>query len=252
MNTYTRSASAFLIGAASGAAAAYLFDPDRGAYRRAVMADGVASKSRKLQRMTQSAWRDLRNRVEALPHRMTSHLKGGEEADELRLIERVRAKMGRYVSHPAAIQVGAYEGVIILSGPILQSEYEDLLLAIHAVPGVQEVKNYLVAHDSVEGIPALQGESVRSGERWEFLKENWSPGFRLAVAAGSGVLALYGLRSGGVSGGFATGTSAALLTRCAINRPLHRLPTDTVQGAKRALSERAARKTQAKAFVGAL
>ena len=228
--SYIQTTSAFVIGAASGATAAYFLDPERGAHRRQLIVEGARSKSRRIGRLTRSAWNDLRHRVGAIPYLL--RFRSDAETDELRLIERVRSKMGRYVSHPAAIQVGALAGVVTLSGPILRAEYETLLSVARNVPSVQAVKDQLIVHDSAEGIPALQGESSRPGERWEIFEDDWSPGLRFAVGAGSALLALYGLRAGGVSGGIATSTGAALLTRCAANRPLHRLPAEAAQKVK--------------------
>jgi hypothetical protein len=222
--SYAQCASAFVLGAASGATAAYFLDPDRGGYRRAVVRDGLLSEGRRWSRWTRMAWRDLNHRLRAVPHAFSARFGHTESPDELQLIERVRAKMGRYVSHPGSIQVGALQNTITLSGPILEPEHEALLHAVHSVPDVDAVIDHLVIYDSTDGIPALQGVSPRPGERWELLEEDWSPGVRLAVGAASGLLTLFGVRVGGVAGGVAAVAGTTLLARSIINSPLHRMP----------------------------
>src|SRR5437763_385294 len=56
------------------------------------------------------AWSGLRS----LPGRLT-----GEAVPDDVLVERVRAKLGRYISHPHAIEVDVSGGRICLTGPAL-------------------------------------------------------------------------------------------------------------------------------------
>src|SRR6266566_5145613 len=96
------------IGMAVGARLMYLLDPDRGRRHRAA---GLMAETR------------ARFRKRAV-------------SDPV-LVERVRAKIGRVVSHPRAIVVTADQGHVTLSGPILAGEVDDLLSAAAAVRGVQ-------------------------------------------------------------------------------------------------------------------
>ena len=50
-----------------------------------------------------------------------------EPVDDVKLVERVRAKLGRIVSHPSAIKVTSQNGRVVLSGPILTPEVPQLL-----------------------------------------------------------------------------------------------------------------------------
>jgi osmotically-inducible protein OsmY len=81
--------------------------------------------------------------------------------DDLRLIERVRAKLGRLVRHPHAVQVGANRGVVVLSGPILAAEVGELLEAVRAVPGVTAIEDHLAVYESGSGVSSLQDGDIR-------------------------------------------------------------------------------------------
>ena len=106
------------------------------------------------------------------------------------LVDRVRAKLGRVVSHPKAIQVSAQGGRVTLSGPILTAEVPELLACVNRLNGVNEVINQLEPHDEPGNHPALQGGRERSGERFELLQNTWSPTTRFLVGAGVGAASL--------------------------------------------------------------
>jgi hypothetical protein len=60
------------------------------------------------------------------------------EQDEVRttkLVARIKSKMGRYVSHPSAVNVTARNGHVTLSGPILADETRALIDCVNGVPG---------------------------------------------------------------------------------------------------------------------
>jgi uncharacterized membrane protein len=122
----------------------------------------------------------------------------------------VRAVLGRYVSHPHAIEVSASGGDVALSGPILAHEVPQLLKAVKAVPGVGRVANQLAAHKESGNISSLQGGLPRRGQQWELLQDNWSPAARLVT----GTLGLALLLRGGVIGRVG---GAALLARAITN-----------------------------------
>jgi hypothetical protein len=136
------------------------------------------------------------------------------------LAERVRSKMGRYVSHPGSFHVTAHDGHVILTGTILSHQEPNLLAAIASVPGVTAVENRLEVCDHSEGGPALQGGGRRTGERAELLQATWSPTARLLVGTAGGALMLAGASRRGparwVLGAFGTG----LLARAVTNVPV--------------------------------
>jgi uncharacterized membrane protein len=150
----------------------------------------------------------------------------GSEAgsvDDDTLIGRVRAALGRVVSHPHAIEVASSGGHVTLLGPILSYEVRPLLRAMRRVPGVRAVSDQLTVYNEPGNVPSLQGGEPRTGERFELLQENWSPAARL-VAGGVGTALMISAtqaRGGlcallGVSG-------SALLARAATNRDLKSL-----------------------------
>ena len=103
--------------------------------------------------------------------------------DDARLLERVRARLGRVCSHPRAIDVEAQGGQVTLRGPVLSSEVQDLLSAAAGVRGVRSVINELEPHDSPEGVPALQGKGRPAGPRADLLQSRWAPATRALVGA---------------------------------------------------------------------
>src|SRR5207245_1228615 len=117
--------------------------------------------------------RDMANRARGIVAGTKWRLRS-EEADEPVLEARVRAKVGRFVSHPHAIEVHADGGHVTLGGPILADEVPGLLEAVRSVRGVEEVVDQLELHEDAD-VPALQGGVPRPGERFELLQDNWSP-----------------------------------------------------------------------------
>lgn len=109
----------------------------------------------------------------------------------------MRAKIGRVVSHPRAIQVLADRGRVTLSGPILAGEVDDLLAAVASVRGVVDVENRLQVHPTADNVPALQGgtaPNARSRRRSREAAANRSPAARLVSSAAGGALAFYGAK----------------------------------------------------------
>lgn len=181
----------FGTGLGLGTAAMFLLDPARGKRRRALVRDKFALATRKTGECLEITGRDLRNRtrgtIAAIQSRFSS-----EQPDDSVLVDRVRSKIGRIVSHPAAIEVTAEDGNVSLSGPILANEVPHLLACVKWVNGVKDVNNNLEVHDEAGNHPALQGGRERHGSRFEFLHENWSPTARLLAGAAGASLAVYG------------------------------------------------------------
>ncbi len=63
--------------------------------------------------------------------------------DDAQLRERVRSRLGDWVSHPAAIRVDVENGVVRVSGQVLAKELDGLLSRITGVDGVHKVHNAL-------------------------------------------------------------------------------------------------------------
>lgn len=210
-----------IAGGALGATVMYLFDPERGSRRRAMLRDQILSGASKLEEALETVARDVAHRAQGIAAEARSKMEDNPVPDPV-LVGRVRAKMGRVASHPGAIEVAAEQGRVILTGPILKHEHEDLLRAVRSVPGVTEVEDRLEVHKSAEGVSALQG-GRRRDERFELMQQNWSPAARAFAGTTGSMLLLYGLKNRNLVGLAATVAGTAVLLRGATNMPLTRL-----------------------------
>lgn len=199
----------FGAGLGLGTGLMFLLDPDRGKRRRALLRDKCVWSARKTGEAAQVTARDIRNRAQGIASSIQSSF-NSEPVDNAKLMERVRSKLGRVVSHPHAIDVSAQNGRITLSGPILTEEVPYLLACVNRVSGVNEVVNHLEPHQAADNHPSLQGGRERQGSRFEFMQENWSPAARfIAGAVGASLAAYGGTRRGALGAGL--GTAGLLL-----------------------------------------
>jgi len=204
---------------ALGIVAMYMLDPDKGKRRRALVGDKAYSFVTDTRQALGAAARDAAHRIEGLRARARRLVTDMPVPDDLQLIERVRARMGRLVSHPHAIQVGANNGRVTLSGPVLAHEVSRLLDAIRSVWGVSSIEDRLVVYDSAESISSLQGGTDRRPPP-PFMRERWTPAAQGAAIIGGGLLSMYGLRDRSLLGLALAGGGIALMVRGATNRPL--------------------------------
>jgi uncharacterized membrane protein len=175
-----------------GAALMYVLDPDKGRRRRALFRDQLVHAANILPDAIDATARDLSNRTRGLVAEVSSIFDNEEVSDEV-LVDRVRSKMGRVVSHPHAIEVKANKGRVTLRGPVLASEVEELLSCVSSINAVGDVDNQLEVHAEAGNVPGLQGGRPRPGHGFELMQENWSPTARLLVGAAGGGLAAYGI-----------------------------------------------------------
>lgn len=205
-----------------GALLMYLLDPDGGRRRTAIARDRLMRLARRGRETADAGMRDLANRAKGLVAEARGAVDRETPGDDV-LVERVRAHLGRLVSHPHALRVEAASGRVTLTGPILKSEEEQLLHGVKSVRGVVEVDNRLEVHASSQGISALQGAGTRRPPRMEFMQDNWAPGPRMAALAAGGVLASYGLTQRGLRAALLEIVGLALVARAATNQALGRL-----------------------------
>jgi osmotically-inducible protein OsmY len=217
-NESNHSFATFLCGTALGVAAMYMLDPDRGRRRRAVVGDKAASLALDTQRALRAATRDAAHRIDGLRARARHLLTDEPVPDDLQLIERVRARMGRLVSHPRAIQVGANQGRVTLSGPVLAHEVDRLLDAVRSVWGVSSLDNKLAVHDHADSISSLQGSGESPASQTP--DDHWTPTARGAAIIAGGGLSLFGLSERSLLGLLIAAGGAALAVRGATNRRL--------------------------------
>ncbi|MGH7928930.1 MAG: BON domain-containing protein [Candidatus Binatia bacterium] len=187
------------IGAALGSAAMYVLDPEMGQRRRALARDKMTEAQRKTKNAAAVTARDLRNRTGGMVAEARSRVSDGKVSDDA-LEGRVRSKLGFLVRHPSAITTHVSEGRVLLSGPVLSDEVEQLIDGVHGVRGVAAVENRLEVHDSPERTPGLQGDRPKpAGEVWDVMQRRWSPSTRFLVGTAGAVslgMIVYSLSGG--------------------------------------------------------
>lgn len=205
-----------LVGLAAGAAVMYLLDPGQGRGRRARLRDRIASRAHGATRAARAAARDLRNRARGTAANLQhwSSMQEGEVPDRV-LIERVRSRIGRCVSHPRALRVEARHGRVALHGNILSWEHDNMLRAVRRVRGILDVEDLVQRHDSAEGVSALQGEGPPRGRGRQ---AGSTPGARVLSAGTGAALLLMGLRRRGATGALATLAGVLMLTHATTTR----------------------------------
>ena len=191
----SRSSSTTIFSAATcaalgvGAGLMYLLDPTLGRRRRHVLRDKLVSSIHQLGDCCDATTRDFANRSKGVFHTVMSNFQSAGEAPDHTIEDRVRSTLGRYVSHPRAVQVMADDGHITLCGQILQDELTPALKAIGKVKGVKSVEHRLEPRTSPAGVPSLQGGAQRPGLSFDAAQENWSPTTRvMAGLAGTTLL----------------------------------------------------------------
>lgn len=150
-----------VVGAGVGAGSMYLLDPARGGDRRARLDAKAVHASHAAKRVARTTVRDVEHRLNGLAARVHGRLtEEPAPADDV-LGERVRARLGRLVSHPGAIHVAASGGTVTLTGPVFEAEVAQLLEGVGAVAGVAAVENKLEPHREATHVSALQGPGPR-------------------------------------------------------------------------------------------
>ena len=147
---------ALIGGAGLGAALMYIFDPDRGKRRRALIRDKVEAAGNKLSDKADKMQRDLRNRAYGVVAETKSILRHDEVPDNV-LIDRVRSRLGRLPVHIGAFDISARDGVVTLRGQILADELPRVLRAARFVH-VNGIDNQFEVHGRAANVPALQGQ----------------------------------------------------------------------------------------------
>jgi uncharacterized membrane protein len=200
------SAKAVLGSFAAGAALMYFTDPSRGKRRRAILRDKVNAGMRQAVHELDKAGRDLRNRSQGMVSTVR-HLAKHPEADEPVIEERVRAALGRLVSHPHGIQVRAERGGrVTLGGLVPAEEVSNLLHRVRSIEGVKDIVNRL----EVRG----QGHNGHDG----LSRQRWTPAFRVGAAALGMTAVASSSRAEGIQRLIGTFAGGTLLARALTNR----------------------------------
>jgi osmotically-inducible protein OsmY len=219
---------AFAAGASAGAAAMSLIDPTAGARRRALVRDKMSRATHKTASGLDAARRDVSNRTYG---RWAASRRRGEDSavPDPVLVERVRARLGRYVSHPHALDVDADNGRVTLRGMILTGEVPRLMRAIARVRGVSSVDNRLEQHDEAGTIPSLQGGAARTRRMSGLVQRNWSPAVRTFAGGIGSALVMYGAARRDRAGTLLGFAGTALALRAATDLETKRMTRDAAR-----------------------
>ena len=214
--------AAILTSLGIGAGLMYFMDPERGRRRRALVRDQIAHAAHLSVDCMGATGRDVAHRATGTVARVRGNWRSGP-ADDVVLAERVRAKLGRFVSHPHAIHIDATDGCVTVRGPILKAEVKRLVRAIEHVRGVREVVNALEEHKEAANVPALQGGNAPPLSQSEIWQRDWSPTTRLLVGTSGAALAGYGAARRDLPGALVAATGVGLLARASTNLEARRL-----------------------------
>ena len=212
-----------LLSACLGAAAMYYLDPQRGRYRRALVRDGLVHAKLQAEHELGVVRRDARNRVAGMSARLRSMLDTRQPDDSV-LEARVRACLGRVVSHPGSVGVESQGGIVRLTGPILEDEVPLLIASVRRVHGVAGIRDDLEVHAEPGRVPGLQGQPARRvGDRAEFMQANWAPATRAVGLLAGTMAALHGFRRGTTAGTMLGQAGLLLIARAVTNLEVRRL-----------------------------
>jgi len=126
---------------AAGVGLMYFLDPTTGKRRRALARDQLVRRGHAVGQVCGSWSHDFANRAQGAAARLRRWRRPEQIPDDDVLLARVRARLGRFMEHPRAIEVTAREGCVTLRGTLAASESEigRLIKAVRRVPGVVDV-----------------------------------------------------------------------------------------------------------------
>jgi osmotically-inducible protein OsmY len=142
---------------AAGAIAMYYFDATLGRRRRALVRDKAIGLTHDAADVAQARGKRFIDRARGFVATGRLDRQGpAEPQSDAQLRERVRSRLGHWVSHPRAIEVDVEGGVVRVSGQVLAKELDGLLSRLTGIPGVHKVHNALVTLDDPSGFGEAQ------------------------------------------------------------------------------------------------
>lgn len=132
-----------LCAAGVGAALMFLFDPDNGRRRRALLKDKSAHYARTAQEVEAGLVRQTLHHVRGALASIRTQVAAAEPVDDAVLTERVRAALGHVVPDVNSIDVKVRDGCVVLKGPVTPDEMGEIVACAERVRGVQQVENRL-------------------------------------------------------------------------------------------------------------
>lgn len=209
---------------AFGAGLMYWLDPSAGRRRRARAVEKAIHWRQAGVHEVDMTVRDVGHRLYGRALEARARLKREPVASGV-LVQRVRARIGRLVSHPGAICVTAADGYVTLSGAVLADEVTRLISAVRAVRGVREVLSDLQVHETPSSVPSLQAGGPSEAQVAERVScASWPKAARGGAATIGAGMAILGRRAANpMVKGAALLAGGALITRALTDVPLSRL-----------------------------
>lgn len=146
------------LGAGIGAGLMYLFDPERGKRRRALVRDKLVHATHATAQKVGVASRDATNHLQGLIARARSCVTSERVLDSV-LAERVRARIGHLVPHAGSIDVTVKDGRVTLSGKAVAGDLDALLSDVARVRGVVGIDNKLGLPEEPRGASEFPAET---------------------------------------------------------------------------------------------
>lgn len=199
-----------------GAALMYFLDPQLGTRRRALVRDRINSWINNLDGSLDTIVGDTRNRARGVLSEMTAKL-SDQGAPDWILEERVRAALGRATRHARLLQIRSDGGRVLISGPVLRAEKDEIIKTAARARGVYSVEDDLQVFEKAKDLPSLQIPQT-GGQAAALPRQNWSPATRLLSGVGGSLLTLYGLRRKGLSKPLLSTVGLLLTTRSVTNK----------------------------------
>jgi uncharacterized membrane protein len=211
-----RIAEGMFLGLCTGAVAGYFADPEFGEIRRAAFARGAKRILARAAQEGKKSFYDSRNHLAGLVSQYSPRFRAEPASDGV-LEQRIRARLGRVVSHPRKVHVVCQSGVATLWGVVPQEEISDLVRVVEATAGVKEVLDHLEIGPADE-FPATQNDALRQAR--DEIRLNWSPSKRVLVGTAGAALAIKGLRSKGWMGKALAVLGAGMVARSTMRNHL--------------------------------
>lgn len=136
------------VAAAMGAAAAYLFDPDRGRLRRAKLSDQTRARTRAAMETVKSKAEYQKGAAKGILHDIAEPLRAEGNYDDNTLLQKVRSEVIGHWPDNESIEVDITEGAVRVSGAIDNArDRKRLIRMIKDVDGVDLVEDRLSVGD---------------------------------------------------------------------------------------------------------
>ncbi|MBU8978044.1 MULTISPECIES: BON domain-containing protein [unclassified Lysobacter] len=142
------------LGFAAGALVMYFLDPNTGRRRRSLVRDRSVSMGHGADRYVRGKSKQAADRLKGIAARTRANLSSAPIDDDL-LHDRIRARLGRLVDHPHDVEVHVREGRVQLKGTVAEEQFQDLLHAVSAMRGVQNLESLLRTKPTQGGSPSL-------------------------------------------------------------------------------------------------